>query len=127
MFSFGLALLLIAGIVFYRITRAPKSATLDVKMAERTLKEDPTTQLIDVRSSMEFASGHLVGARLIPLQQLGERLGEIDSKAPVLLYCRSGHRSAIALQILLKHAYVQARHMDGGFLAWQEAGYPVEK
>lgn len=127
MFTILVSLSVLVWVAFYIFTRAPKSATVDVTAAKRSLGSDAGLQLIDVRTEMEYAAGHLPAARLIPLQQLGSRLSEIDPQKPVLLYCRSGHRSAMALQILTKKGYSQARHLQGGFLAWEAAGNPVEK
>lgn len=58
-------------------------------------------KLIDVRSPEEFADGHLEGAVNIPVAQLEARLGEVGPKdAPVVVYCRSGHRASKAKQVL---------------------------
>ncbi|MBE2249050.1 MAG: rhodanese-like domain-containing protein [Myxococcus sp.] len=67
--------------------------------AHRMVKEG--AKLIDVRSTMEFSSGHLPGAVNVPLQELGaqaKKLGEKDK--PVILYCASGARSAMARSTL---------------------------
>lgn len=56
--------------------------------------------LLDVRTSAEFAGGHLPGAENIPVQDLRERLGELDKSRAVVLYCRSGARSGRAKRIL---------------------------
>jgi rhodanese-related sulfurtransferase len=56
--------------------------------------------LLDVRTAEEFATGHLPGAKNIPVQELSARLRELPPKASVVVYCRSGGRSAAATQIL---------------------------
>ncbi len=91
------------------------------------IKEKKNLQLIDVRTEGEYAAGHLAGSKLIPVQEIEQRLSEIDKKKPVLLYCRTGHRSGNALKILQDHGYTQAKHMEGGITAWQAAGLPVTK
>jgi rhodanese-related sulfurtransferase len=53
-------------------------------------------QIVDVRSSSEFASGHAPGSINIPLPEIGERAGELDRNRPVIVCCASGTRSAIA-------------------------------
>lgn len=95
--------------------------------AENLIREKKDLQLIDVRTPAEFADGHLAKAKLIPLQELESRLGEIDKSKPILLYCRSGHRSGNALKILVGKGYAQAKHMEGGITAWQAAGLPITK
>lgn len=57
-------------------------------------------QLLDVRTPGEFASGHIEGATNIPVHELRERLGELDRGRAVVVYCRSGARSASAARLL---------------------------
>jgi rhodanese-related sulfurtransferase len=95
--------------------------------AATLIKNTKNLQLIDVRTPDEFAEGHLAGAKLIPVQEIEKRLSEIDKQKPVLLYCRSGHRSGNALKILDEHGYAGAKHLEGGIKAWQAAGLPVTK
>jgi len=64
--------------------------------------------VIDVRTPAEFASGHVPGARNIPHDEIEKRLAEIGpADAPVLLYCRSGRRSAIAAQALREKGFTK--------------------
>jgi len=63
--------------------------------------------LLDVRTPEEFAQGHLPGARNVPVQVLESRLAEVgDAASPVVVYCRSGARSARAKSILVRHGFV---------------------
>jgi rhodanese-related sulfurtransferase len=95
--------------------------------AASLIKESRNLQLIDVRTPPEYADGHLAKAKLIPLQELEARWTEIDKDRPILLYCRSGHRSGTALKLLQQKGYAQAKHMEGGINAWKAAGLPVTK
>jgi len=85
-------------------------------------------QLIDVREPAEFAErlGHVAGARLLPLPQLMQRVGEIDRVAPVVLICRSGARSAQAAVLLGKAGFTRVANLAGGMLRWCDEGLPVE-
>ncbi len=74
--------------------------------------------LLDVRQSWEHASGHLPGAILIPLPGLPFRLRELDSSANIVLYCRSGHRAALACGLLRRAGFPHVRNLRGGYLAW---------
>lgn len=56
--------------------------------------------LLDVRTPEEYGAGHLPGAKNIPVQELASRLAELPPRAPVVVYCRSGARSAAAAQLL---------------------------
>ena len=58
--------------------------------------------LVDVRTPAEFAGGHADGAVNVPLQELSQRLHEIPSHCPVVVYCRSGGRSASAAALLTR-------------------------
>jgi len=80
--------------------------------------------LIDVRTPGEFAGGHIEGAININVQEIGQRLDEIPSDKPIVLYCRSGNRSAQAARIL-DGAGFEGVYDLGGIQAWQRDGYPV--
>ena len=75
-------------------------------------------QLIDVREPNEFAGGHILGARNIPLTQLKTRLKEVRPDKPVYLYCQSGSRSGRADLLLYKKGYKDLNHLQGGFKKW---------
>lgn len=75
--------------------------------------------LVDVRQPDEFAAGHIEGAILLPLDMLEANLGRIPKNVKLVVYCRSGHRSAKAVSILMAHGYDRAVSLNGGFLAWQ--------
>jgi adenylyltransferase/sulfurtransferase len=78
--------------------------------------------LIDVREPFEWEIANLgaYGARLIPLDQITDRRAEIDPEADVVLYCRSGSRSAGALRQLRDHGYRRVSNLKGGLRAWAE-------
>jgi rhodanese-related sulfurtransferase len=109
--------------------RSPASAdgAISPAQAAALIKDKKDLQLIDVRTADEYAEGHLAKAKLIPLQELEQRLAEIDKSKPVLLYCRSGHRSGNALKILQGKGFADAKHIEGGIGAWQAAGLPVTR
>jgi phage shock protein E len=69
-----------------------------------TLKEivkNANTTVVDVRNAWEFEEGHYPGALNIPLDQLMQNLNQFEAmEGPIVLYCRSGNRSGMALQIL---------------------------
>jgi rhodanese-related sulfurtransferase len=85
--------------------------------------------VIDICEPNEFAAGHVVGAKNIPLGQLeGKLAGAVKNKAlPVILVCQSGARSTRALAIAKKLGYEQAQSLAGGLGAWRSANLPVEK
>jgi rhodanese-related sulfurtransferase len=82
--------------------------------------------LLDVREPAEFRESHIAGSRLIPLEQLSFRLGELPRDRPIITICRSGNRSATATT-LLRRAGFDVRNMRGGMLAWHKRGFPVDR
>ncbi len=85
--------------------------------------------VIDVRDTAEYANGHILGARNIPLRELEERIAELEKhKAkPVIVHCDGGKRATSALPLLRKHGFANVFSLTGGYGAWQQAGLPVEK
>ncbi len=85
--------------------------------------------IVDVRGADEFANGHLIGARHVPLDRLKDDLGQTitDKKRPLILVCHSGMRSQKALVIAKSLGYEQAHSLGGGLKIWQEANLPLEK
>ena len=85
--------------------------------------------VIDVREPAEYAKGHVLGARNVPLADFERRAAEFDKhKAkPVIVVCESGSRSARAIEALRARGFARVFNLSGGFGAWQQAGLPVEK
>jgi rhodanese-related sulfurtransferase len=82
------------------------------------------TTLVDVRTSEEWAEGHLPGAIHIPLPELQERAAEI-SDGPVVFYCRTGDRSSMAAEAF-RVSGRDAASLAGGLEAWQADGRPLD-
>lgn len=82
--------------------------------------------LVDVRTADEFRSGYIPGAVNISLQELSQKLDKIPKDKPVIVYCRSGNRSAYAAQTLLKAGYADVMDL-GGIIEWSRAGLPVKR
>jgi rhodanese-related sulfurtransferase len=80
--------------------------------------------LLDVREPEETASGRAEGAMTVPLGELAQRLGELPGDVTFVVVCRTGNRSSIATGAL-DAAGFDAVNLDGGMLAWQDAGLPV--
>jgi rhodanese-related sulfurtransferase len=80
--------------------------------------------VVDVRNPDEYVAGHVPGAVLLPLPELGERWEEVP-EGDVLVICRSGARSAAAVRAL-NGAGRTTTNIAGGTLAWIEAGHPVD-
>lgn len=85
--------------------------------------------MLDVREQSEYAAGHVLNSKLIPLGKLKERIGELEKyrERPIVVICRSGQRSASACGLLGKQGFAQAYNLNGGIIAWQKASLPLEK
>lgn len=83
--------------------------------------------ILDVRTPEEYDAGHINSSKLIPLQVLDKRLDEIPRDRKLLVYCRTGHRSAQASEILVNNGFTQVYNMKGGIIEWTGAGYDTEK
>jgi rhodanese-related sulfurtransferase len=83
--------------------------------------------LVDVREYPEYAAGRIPGARLIPLGELERRAEDLDPASAIYVVCRSGRRGAEAQEKLSKLGFKEVRNVGGGMLAWEAAGYGVER
>jgi sulfur-carrier protein adenylyltransferase/sulfurtransferase len=92
----------------------------------KTLLDRGGVQLVDVREPWEYDEAHIPGGRLIPLGDVPVRHGEIDRETPVVVYCKSGGRSAKAVTFLREQGYAKALNLTGGILAWMNAQLPTE-
>jgi rhodanese-related sulfurtransferase len=84
---------------------------------------------LDVRDDKEFSEGHVLNALHIPLGLIEQRLKELDSYKthPLIVYCRTGQRSAQAGALLRKQGFERVYKLSGGMLAWRSADLPVAK
>jgi rhodanese-related sulfurtransferase len=85
--------------------------------------------VVDVCESNEFAAGHIVGSKNVPLGDLEAKLGAAvkNKNLPLVLVCQSGARSGRAVAIAKKLGYEQAQSLGGGLGAWKAANLPLEK
>jgi len=82
--------------------------------------------LLDVRIAEEFRSGSIPGAVNISLQDLPQKLKRVSTKKPVIIYCRSGNRSATAAKLLLQAGYTDVYDL-GGIIEWTRQGLPIKR
>jgi rhodanese-related sulfurtransferase len=85
--------------------------------------------VVDVCEPAEYAAGHIVGSKNIPLGDLQAKLaGAVKNKnLPLILVCQSGSRSARAVATAKTLGFEQAQSLGGGLAAWKSANFPVEK
>lgn len=100
--------------------------SISPKQAYELLQKDPNVALLDVRTPEEYASEHIAGATLIPVQVLGENLSKLTSvkDKKIIVYCHSGARSVTASRILVEHGFTPL-NVTGGIGAWKSQGLSV--
>ncbi|MCU1591027.1 MAG: Rhodanese domain protein [Frankiales bacterium] len=81
--------------------------------------------LLDVREHEEWSAGHAPTAVHVPMHDVPDRLGELPVDRPVAVVCKVGARSAQVAQWLRAQGY-DAHNVEGGMLAWETAGLPIE-
>lgn len=101
--------------------------TIEPRALSTRLGAGEPIQLIDVRTPEEFAEGHLAGAINIPLDSFDPAALPETEGAERVLYCRSARRSGVAAERLAQATGSTVVHLDGGILAWEGAGLPVER
>jgi rhodanese-related sulfurtransferase len=97
-----------------------KDAVISVKDAHAQLMNDTSIVLLDVRTFEEHYSERIGNTPLIPVQELEQRVHELDSlkNQTIIVYCRSGHRSGVATTLLRKKGF-KAMSMQGGINQWK--------
>lgn len=125
----GFGAIVLAGVLFAVFQRSSPGVTaVSPEDAERLVREDTSLVILDVRTPTEFAgpSGHLQGARLIPVQELEARLAEMEPyrERTILVYCRTQNRSSRAAEMLTSRGF-RALLMTGGIARWNEEGRPT--
>jgi rhodanese-related sulfurtransferase len=95
-----------------------------------TMRKDVAAppQIIDVRTTMEWRSGHIAGAIHVPITELGSRVTSLhlDGTRPIVAICRAAHRSVPAVRLLSERGFRNACQLQGGMIAWRAAGLPIE-
>ena len=99
---------------------------ISVEQAKQAIENGEVT-LLDARSDMEWAAGHLPGANHADRGRLEfvihQMLPNLDQN--IIIYCRSGGRSALAADVLQTMGYTNVQSLAGGITAWQEYGFPI--
>lgn len=106
-----------------------KAAITTISSSEaEALYREGEVLFLDVREPAEFEKGHIPGAVNIPMKQVAQKISQTapDKESRILIYCRSGRRSALVTADLMKAGYTRLMNLGGGIKAWTKAGYPVK-
>ena len=103
----------------------PAPSVTSAELNEK-LKAPKLPFVLDVRRADEFRTGHIIGAKLIPLNELGQRLKELPGDREIVCVCASGNRSRSATKMLIRAGY-NAVNMKGGMSSWSRSGFTMKK
>ncbi len=98
----------------------PPLPSLNALELSEKLKNAKRPLVLDVRQPEEYRTGHIIGAKLIPLGELGQRLKELPKDKEIVCVCASGSRSRSATKLLIREGY-NAFDMSGGMMMWSRA------
>jgi len=121
----GLGVLLVAvvGILLFGPKATP---SVEITPAQAYAKFQQGAFFLDVRSQAEWDQFHIAGSILIPLDQLPNRLSELQKDKDIVVVCLSGHRSLSGTSILQQAGFPRVSCLSGGLQAWTAAGYPIQ-
>lgn len=138
MYNYRKLLLLVALLPFMLVacTSNDKSETtngeaiserLDAKSFHKMLSENPKAQLVDVRTSEEYNSGHIQNAQNINIydSNFDKEISKLNKSEPVFLYCRSGGRSSSAASKLVSLGFTEIYDLQGGVTAWNSNDFSL--
>ena len=103
----------------------PMPSVSAAELSEK-LKNGVRPLVLDVRQPDEFRRGHINGAKLIPLGELGGRLKELPKNKEIVVVCATGNRSRSATKRLVNEGY-DAFNMNGGMMSWARSGLSIKK
>ena len=99
---------------------------LNPDAAHELLASETPPAVLDVRTEPEYHRHRIAGARLLPIQELAERVGELDPSIPHLVVCEHGVRSVAACEFLEAQGFTQLTNLSGGMAHWVASGLPVD-
>jgi len=125
---FIVAIAVISGAALLWPAVAPRGKRVTPLQATQMINRGKTT-IVDVRSTEEFAAGHVRDAKHIPLADLSNRIGELDKSKnrTVVVVCQTGARGDKAARQLQAAGFDDVHSLEGGLAAWKAAGLPVTK
>ncbi len=122
-----MALGVILGLLTYNLLLGDKGSVDPVGATQMINQQDAL--VIDVRPAADFAKGHILHARNMPMNGFSKQTGTLEKHKdkPVIICCRSGAQSSQACGMLRKQGFSDVHNLRGGILAWQNANLPVSR
>jgi len=126
LFTLVLAVVVSSTCYYYLQLQDSSHGDISVEQARSLIETKPNLVIVDVRTPEEFSTGYIEGAMNLCAECDAQLLlDNLNTDDEILLYCRTGRRSANALRILRENGYEKVYNMVGGIEAWKNAGYPV--
>lgn len=100
---------------------------IDAPQLKEMMDSDTEIQLLDVRSQAEFTQGMIKGGEFVPLHTVPLKINELSTDKTIVIYCRSGARSAQACMFLSQNHNIEAINLRGGIISWYQSGYDVTR
>jgi rhodanese-related sulfurtransferase len=109
--------------------QANKGVAVSVPAAVRLVNNNDDALIIDLRAENDYKSGHLKGAKNVPLKDFSSSIDKFSKykHKPVLVYCNSGSTATRAIKMLKNAGFEKISNLEGGVAAWKEANMPLTK
>jgi len=122
-------------LLFAGVARAQQPANPDgpVELNAKAFRDrsatEPNAVILDVRTPEEVREGTVPGAKVIDFHasDFAARIGKLDKNKTYFVYCKSGGRSSRAVDLMKSSGFKHIHSLEGGYLEWTRAGYPVKK
>ena len=111
--------------LFDRLFGKPAPVLSAVELQQK-IKSGKHPFVLDVRQSDEYRTGHIPGAKLIPLGEIKQKIKDLPRQREIVCVCDSGSRSGSASRMLVSEGY-QVFNLRGGMKSWQKEKLPVKK
>jgi len=98
----------------------------NINAEQAKIEFDKGTEFIDVREVMEFNEVRIPGSTLIPMSEMQNRWQDLPKDKDVVVYCRTGSRSASLLMQLVQMGYSNLLNLSNGIVEWHQLQYPLE-
>lgn len=105
----------------------PKVPQIEASAVMEAIKKKPTVRILDVRTQHEYLRGNIKGSINIPVDLIAQDVVKTiaDKKETIYVYCLSGSRSVLAVDLMMKMGYKNVFNMTSGLLSWRALGYPL--
>jgi rhodanese-related sulfurtransferase len=116
----------VAAVLFTATAAAQSSVNISAKEAWTMLQKDTSIVLLDVRSPGEHIEERIADKPLMPLQYVESKIAQLEpyKNKKIIVYCRSGNRSGLAVEILREYGF-NAFNMEGGIIQWKREKFPT--